>query len=335
MLGIPSSGLDHAVRHVDAEGRLAGSHHRQHRVLGRRAGRVVDQPGDERLLGRVGVDGGQPAQPDRLVFFNQVDGAPIGQRRHHQPGDPRERRLEVERRRERRARLGQDGQVTPGRLLGLVEASVVERQRRPGRQLPPQRQVIGAVAPAQLGLHHRQHPQHLPPRGQRQHQVRTRPQRPQHPQIVAITGHALKVVVIDRRDKLRFAGAQHSADPAEAIGGKAVPVELIQQGHATWIAMDRGDRPERGRLAQRRSAPPDDRPVGQARHDQVRDGRQRRLDVERCGQRRAGFGQDGQPLMGSLGLGARLPLGRVELGIVDRQGGPPGQFLGQGQIGGR
>ena len=96
----------------------------------------LSRPGD---LGGVGVGDGDPG--DRTSFADQVDGAPVGQARDDQAGDGGQGRLDLQRRGQHRAGLGQE--ALPGlrpSLLGNVED---QRDEAPDRPIFPDVRDIG------------------------------------------------------------------------------------------------------------------------------------------------------------------------------------------------
>jgi hypothetical protein len=118
--GTPRARREHVVRDLGVELRPPGPHHGRHarRRVGRRGVVAPDLPRPRHPRG-VGVRHG--GLLERAVGVDEVHRAPVGERRHGEGGDLRERRRRVERAVEEARRLRQEGRP-PARPLGVARA---------------------------------------------------------------------------------------------------------------------------------------------------------------------------------------------------------------------
>lgn len=105
---------------------------------------------DEPNAGRVAVV--EPHVAERPVFLKEVDHTPVAETGHDQARNGRQRGLEFERRRQRRARFGQERLPIPRAPLivdvgGHSEPSGDPPFAVPQRDAPPEEPAIGAVRP--------------------------------------------------------------------------------------------------------------------------------------------------------------------------------------------
>ena len=111
---------------LDLAGADDGAHARRRLGVGRVA---VEEAPDELHPRRVGV--GQAQEPDRPVAAGSEDGAAVGQAGDGQLDHPGQGALVVERRGQRRRRLGQEGHAPVG-LLRRLPGRLLGRDRGPG-----------------------------------------------------------------------------------------------------------------------------------------------------------------------------------------------------------
>src|SRR6266498_4622011 len=95
---------------------------------------------EQRLFGRVGA---RPGQPVDLVALQQVEHAPVGERPHAKAPEPDQRLLVVERLRQQRPRLGQEGRALPRLAFLEEEPRVLYRDGRLRGEERERRQPVG------------------------------------------------------------------------------------------------------------------------------------------------------------------------------------------------
>src|SRR6266545_1320030 len=95
---------------------------------------------EQRLFGWVGACPGQPVD---LVALQQVEHAPVGERPHAKAPEPDQRFLVVERLRQQRPCLGQEGRVLPRLALREEEPRVLDRDGRLRGEERERRQPVG------------------------------------------------------------------------------------------------------------------------------------------------------------------------------------------------
>ena len=200
------------------------------------------------------------------------------------------------------------------RLLRRAEQErIVDRERRPPRQLPGEREVELAEAAAGLAGPERDRPEHPAARLERHDDVRQRLQPAVEGEMLVVDGGIRERVDACVLDEIGLPGREHLRDGMRLVRVRRIPLaELSQQLLALRVAVHDHD------LAQPVAVDHvDDAVVGEARHEQRGEGIEGRIDVDRGGEDGAGLVEQLRPL-------ARGPLGRDVVDDVDHEVDAPG-----------
>ena len=218
-----------------------------------------------------------------------------------------------------------------GGPLGVEQTRVVDRQRGAAGQLLLQLQVTFVVAIPRFRRYEGDHANRTLPGNHRHEHYRGEPNQPQDGEVLGVAGCRDEHLVGHLREDL---GEPRARDADYALVGVGVDRVLLLQparpGNPLGIGV--GDR----ELGYRPVLPDqvDDTPVGETRHGEPRDVRQRRFDVKRGGEGLSRFGQESLSGFGPLLRGGILPdIDRVQdiaRGISHRRGADnrPALFAG-------
>ena len=215
--------------------------------------------------------------------------------------------------------------------LGVVETRVVDRQRGAPGQLLRQLQVALVIAIPGFRGHEGNHANRTLAGDHRHEHDRGEPNQPQDGEMLGVAGCRDEHLVGYLREDLGEPRARDADDTLVAVGVDGVL--LLQPARpGNPLGIDMGNRELRHRPVLLDQM--DDTPVGETRHGEPRDVRQRRFDVERGGKRLSRFGQEPLDGFGPLLRRGVLPdidrIHDVARGVGHRRGADnrPALFAG-------
>ena len=187
------------------------------------------------------------------------------------------------------------------RLLGrLEEERVVDRKRSASRDLVRDLEIGGTEATPRLAGSERDRPEQAAARLERDDDVRERSERLVEGQMLLVHRGLLQLAGTRVFDEIRLTCPEHLRNGVGVVGLRRVPApELAEQLLSLAAPVRDDDLPQRPVLVERI----DDAVVRDARYQEPRQIRERRLVVERRGEQRARLGEEVEPRLGVALLG--------------------------------
>ena len=294
--------------------------------------RVPDERGERGRLRTLAADvgdGQRPALPllvevDVVEVAADVDVGEARVRREVAPGARHPGDL--------RELAGQQGGLQRARdqALLLVERGVVEGECGRRGELAHERQVLLAEAPPRLGLDEGERPEAAAPDQQRHDDRGAHPELADQLEVGRVDGGRDEELVGDLRQDDRLAGAGHVDGAAAGVGvARVAALEPLDELDLVGVEVRHGDLLDAG--------PADEvhgRPVGDPGDGEVRELAEALLHRQRGLHQPARLRQERHAVALALGRGARVALGGVEPGAVERLGAQRGDGEEERAVGG-